>query len=202
VPNAEVKWSHAWAGGIFAALAIECAKRGLAFYLGLVPTYSVLYGAFAAVPILLIWIYMSWVIVLLGAVIAAYLPSLLAGVARPGGSPGWPLQLAVEVLQHLARARSTPAHGLGAQELVAAMRVDRLQLEPVLETLIALDWIGRIAEEPDDADPRHVLLADPAATPLEPLLRELLIPRAEPLRDLWEKGPLAALRLGDVLSNP
>ncbi len=67
---------HAWAGGVFVAAAIELAKRVLAYYLSLVPTYSVLYGAFATVPILLVWIYVAWVIVLLGAVIAAYLPSL------------------------------------------------------------------------------------------------------------------------------
>ncbi|HWT20913.1 MAG TPA: YihY family inner membrane protein, partial [Variovorax sp.] len=97
VPNTNVRWSHAWAGGIFVAAAIEIAKRVLGYYLSLVPTYSVLYGAFATVPILLVWIYVAWVIVLLGAVIAAYLPSLLTGVARRGGRAGWPLQLAMEV---------------------------------------------------------------------------------------------------------
>ncbi|REM68881.1 hypothetical protein DSI38_03620, partial [Mycobacterium tuberculosis] len=56
VPNTNVRWSHAWAGGIFVAAAIEIAKRVLAYYLSLVPTYSVLYGAFATVPILLVWI--------------------------------------------------------------------------------------------------------------------------------------------------
>jgi membrane protein len=43
-----------------------------------------------------------------------------------------------------------------------------------------------------------VLLADPS-TPIEPLLAELMMPRAEPLEDLWQKGPLRSLRLGDVL---
>ena len=198
VPNTHVRWSHAWAGGLFVAAAIEIAKRVLGYYLSLVPTYSVVYGAFATFPILLVWIYVAWVIVLLGAVIAAYLPSLLTGVARRGGTAGWPLQLAMESLQHLARARATPAKGMGAAELVAHMRVDALQLAPVLETLVALDWIAPLAEEPEGRDPRYVLLADPS-TPIEPLLRELMMPRAEPLEDLWQKGPLRTLRLGDVL---
>jgi hypothetical protein len=73
------------AGGLFTAAAMELAKKLLALYLGKVPTYSAVYGTFATVPILLVWIYLVWVIVLLGAVIAAYLPSLLAGVARRGG---------------------------------------------------------------------------------------------------------------------
>ncbi|MGR4867559.1 YihY family inner membrane protein [Variovorax sp. LARHSF232] len=200
VPNTEVKWSHAWAGGLFVAIAIEIAKKLLAFYFGLVPTYSVLYGAFATLPILLVWIYIAWVIVLFGAVIAAYLPSLLSGVARRGGSPGWPLQLALEALQHLAVARDAPqTKGLGAAKLVARMRVDALQLAPVLETLVALDWVGRIAEERADGEPRLVLLVDPETTALEPLLRELMMTRAEPLVALWNKGPLSELSLGDVL---
>ncbi|WP_219220411.1 YihY family inner membrane protein [Variovorax boronicumulans] len=198
VPNTHVRWAHAWAGGLFVAAAIEIAKRVLGYYLSLVPTYSVLYGAFATFPILLVWIYVAWVIVLLGAVIAAYLPSLLTGVARRGGTAGWPMQLAMEVLQHLARAQAEPAKGRGATELVTRMRVDALQLAPVLETLVALDWIAPLAEEPADDDPRYVLLADPA-TPMAPLLEALLIPRAEPLAGLWQQGPLHSLRLGDVL---
>ena len=149
-------------------------------------------------PILLVWIYVAWVIVLLGAVIAAYLPSLLTGVARRGGGAGWPLQLAMEVLQQLARARATPDKGVGAARLVASMRVDALQLVPVLDTLVALDWIAPLAEDGDGGDPRYVLLADPS-TPIEPLLEVLLMPKAEPLEDLWQKGPLRSLRLGDVL---
>jgi membrane protein len=199
VPNTHVKWVHAWAGGFFVAAAIEVAKRALAYYLSLAPTYSVLYGAFAIVPILLIWIYVAWVIVLLGAVITAYLPSLLTGVARRGGMAGWPLQLAVEALQQLAQAKATPLKGLGAAQLVARMRVDALQLAPVLETLVALDWIAPLAEEPANEDPRYVLLADPGRTPLEPLLKELLLPQAPPLDNLWQRGPLRTLLLQDVL---
>ena len=201
VPNTHVKWSHAWTGGFFVAAAIEVAKRVLGWYLAQVPTYSVMYGAFATVPILLVWIYVAWVIVLLGAVIAAYLPSLLTGVARRGGTPGWPMQLAVEVLQHLDRARAQPYKGVGARELVVRMRVDALQLAAVLETLVALDWVGEIAEADDSDDPRYVLLADPDHTPLEALAVALMVPRTPVLENLWEKGPLAALRLRDVLSN-
>jgi hypothetical protein len=112
VPNTPVKWRHAWAGGLFVAVCIELAKKVLAIYLGKVPTYSVVYGTFATLPILLVWIYVAWVIVLLGAVVAAYLPSLLAGVARRGTVPGWTFQLAVEVLQELQRARRHIGKGL------------------------------------------------------------------------------------------
>ena len=71
VPNTRVRWAHAWAGGLFVATAMEIARKLLVVYLAKVPTYSLVYGTFATVPILLVWIYLAWVIVLLGAVITA-----------------------------------------------------------------------------------------------------------------------------------
>jgi membrane protein len=112
VPNTRVKWAHAWSGGIFVSVGFEVAKALLSWYLRSVPTYAAVYGAFATVPILLLWFYIAWVIVLFGAVIAAYLPSLLSGVARRGGTPGWNFQLAFEALQLLADARHQDNKGL------------------------------------------------------------------------------------------
>ncbi|WP_076510766.1 YihY family inner membrane protein [Pseudacidovorax sp. RU35E] len=201
VPNTQVRWAHAWAGGLFVAAAIEVAKRVLAWYLSFVPTYSVLYGAFATAPILLIWIYTAWVIVLLGAVIAAYLPILLAGVARRGGRPGWPMQLGIEALRLLAQARKGPARGMGAQEMAKRLRADVLQLTPVIDTLVSLDWVAPLAEEPQSGDPRYVLLVDPVTTPLAPMVEALLLPRKPVLEPLWERGPLARLMLADALAS-
>ena len=115
VPNTHVKWGHAWTGGLFAAAGIELAKKLLTVYIGMVPTYSAVYGAFATVPILLVWIYVAWVIVLLGAVIAAYLPSLLAGVERRAMVHGWQFQLALEVLQQLHRFPECPQPTAGCR---------------------------------------------------------------------------------------
>ena len=70
VPNTHVRWLHAISGGAFSAIGFELAKYLLGYYIAKVATYRVLYGAaFAAVPILLIWMYLAWVIVLFGAVI-------------------------------------------------------------------------------------------------------------------------------------
>jgi len=199
VPNTYVKWSHAWVGGLFVAAGIEVAKRALSLYLSAVPTYSLVYGAFATLPILLVWIYVSWVIVLMGAVIAAYLPSLLAGVARRGSAHGWYFQLAIEVLQQLQKALSTPRKGLSASQLAERLQVDGLQLEPVLETLVALDWVGQLNESQGEDEARFLLLADPDATPLEPLMQQLLLDKAEAVQGLWQKAGWPELRLRDAL---
>ncbi len=199
VPNTFVKWTHAWAGGLFVAAGIEIAKRVLSLYLAAVPTYSLVYGAFATLPILLVWIYVSWVIVLMGAVIAAYLPSLLAGVARRSSAHGWHFQLAIEVLQQLDKARTTARKGLSASRLAELLWVDVLQLEPVLETLVALDWVGQLKDAEGDAESRYLLLADPDTTLLEPLMQQLLLDKAESVSNLWEKARWPAIRLRDAL---
>ena len=130
-----MRWRHALAGGLFVAVGFELAKRGLAWYVSLVPTYSVVYGAFATVPILLLWIYLGWVIVLLGAVIAAYAPSLQMRVARVPDAPGQRFALAVALLRELPRARAAQRNtACRCAALAAALRIDPLQVEPVLET--------------------------------------------------------------------
>ena len=79
VPACRVELRHAVIGGIVAGIGFEVAKRAFAFYLQQVPTYALIYGAFATIPIFLVWLYVSWVIVLAGAVFTAMLPAYHAG---------------------------------------------------------------------------------------------------------------------------
>jgi len=172
VPNTHVRWGHALAGGVSATLGLELAKRLLTWYVALVPTYSVVYGAFATLPILLLWIYLSWVVVLLGAVVAAYAPSLAMRVVRLPDRPGERFALALGLLRALHMARAEAQGGLSAEALAGALRIDPLQVEPVLDELIALGWCGRLDEE---GAQRHVLLIDAARTPVAPLVDALLL---------------------------
>jgi membrane protein len=73
VPARPVRWSQALAGGVAAALAIEAAKYGFVWYVAQVATYELVYGALAALPVFLVWIYLGWVVVLAGAAICATL---------------------------------------------------------------------------------------------------------------------------------
>jgi len=199
VPHTYVKPAHAWSGGLFAAVGIELARRILAFYLGKVPTYSMIYGAFATLPILLLWIYIAWLIVLWGAVIAAYLPSLTGHERRPGTRPGWRFELALDVLRALHAARSTDAKGLNIEALMHEVHADALQLGPVLENLCTLDWIGRVNETKDESNSRYVLLAEPANMPLAPLVQKLLVVRSSATERFWDRSAIPAATLKDVL---
>jgi membrane protein len=73
VPARTVPFRLALVGGLLAAIAFETAKHGFRFYITQVPTYQVIYGALATLPLFLIWIYLSWVIVLVGAAVTATL---------------------------------------------------------------------------------------------------------------------------------
>jgi membrane protein len=66
VPNCKVPLKAGIAGGLFAAFLFELAKRGFGIFVSSFSSYTLVYGAFAALPVFLIWIYLSWSIILLG----------------------------------------------------------------------------------------------------------------------------------------
>ncbi|MET0383892.1 MAG: YihY family inner membrane protein [Burkholderiaceae bacterium] len=196
VPNAPVAWSHATAGGLFVAVGVEAAKRVLGWYLALVPSYSSVYGAFATVPIFLLWIYLGWLIVLFGAVIAAYAPSLKLRMVRHGSRPGHGFALALDIVRRLQRTREAGGHGLTGVDLAAALRIDPLQIESALASLTALDWVGRL----DETGPsRYVLLCDPAHTPLTPLVDLMLLAPIDALAGARALMQVDRIRLAEVL---
>lgn len=69
VPNCHVPWKLGVVGAAVSALLMECAKAGFALFVHMSPSYEVVYGAFAAVPMFLLWMYISWMILLGGSVL-------------------------------------------------------------------------------------------------------------------------------------
>ncbi|MBU3693913.1 MAG: YihY family inner membrane protein, partial [Rhodocyclaceae bacterium] len=73
VPNRAVERPHALAGGVVAGVGFELTRLGFAAYVKLFPTFKLVYGAFASLPLFLVSLYLTWWVVLLGAVVAAEL---------------------------------------------------------------------------------------------------------------------------------
>lgn len=73
VPNKPIKFRDALAGGVTAALLFEMTKRGFTWYVSNFHSYEVIYGALSSIPIFLIWVYVSWLVVLVGAEVTAVL---------------------------------------------------------------------------------------------------------------------------------
>jgi membrane protein len=71
IPNTRVAWRHAALGGVVAAVLFDILRRMAVLLIGLLPGYQIIYGAFAAVPLFLLWIEAGWAIVLWGAHLSA-----------------------------------------------------------------------------------------------------------------------------------
>lgn len=75
VPNRRIVPWHAACGGLLAAFGFSLMQRLFGLYVAKLPTYTLIYGAFAAIPIFLLWLYLSWAVILIGALVVAELPS-------------------------------------------------------------------------------------------------------------------------------
>jgi membrane protein len=105
-----VRLSDAFTGGLVAGALFEVAKRGFGLYVTHIGGYNAIYGAFATLPMFLVWVYLSWLVVLCGAVLVAVMPQVRAsstpaeasGMTLPAGdsadaSPGAPSGAAVQI---------------------------------------------------------------------------------------------------------
>ncbi len=73
VPNRSVERIHALIGGVVAGVGFEVTRLGFAAYVKMFPTFKLVYGAFASLPLFLMSLYLTWWVVMLGAVVAAEL---------------------------------------------------------------------------------------------------------------------------------
>ncbi|OAI50608.1 hypothetical protein AYO46_09835 [Betaproteobacteria bacterium SCGC AG-212-J23] len=140
VPARRVEVRHALAGGIVAGIGFEVAKRAFALYLQQVPTYALIYGAFATIPIFLVWLYVSWVVVLAGAVFTAMLP---AYHAKPEArmKPGERLSEALRALSVLAHAHDE-GRVVPLRRLARDLRAQPYRLEEVLARAADRGWVA------------------------------------------------------------
>ncbi len=105
VPNRLVFWKDAAAGGIFAGIAFEIAIRAFAFFIVNFSTYERIYGALAAFPIFMMWIYISCLIMLLGGMVAALLPEIRNGRWNATPAVGSQFSDAIKIIGVLYRSQ-------------------------------------------------------------------------------------------------
>ena len=201
LPNTRVEWRHALTGGIAVALGLELAKKGLAVYLAQMPSYSAIYGAFAAVPILLVWIYVAWVVVLLGAVITASLPEIGRQSKRIADGPGWSFRLALEILSQLSVARKSSPQGLRLSEMAEALHIEHRHAQQVLNALHDLKWIGKLEQSNSRLESAWVLLVDLQEVSLAPLMDSLCLHQTENTALLWQQMHLPTIKVAEVIKT-
>jgi membrane protein len=167
VPSRRVETADALIAGVAAGLMLEGMKGLFAAYLKQIPTYKLVYGAFASFPIFLTWLYVSWLIVLIGAELAAALPYLRSGGVRLRRGLGTALFDALHLLRLLREAHRTGAVPT-TSELRQATRMPWEECEGMLFRLADAGWIVSAAGD------RWVLARDLADVTLADLYREFV----------------------------
>jgi membrane protein len=145
VPNRYVPRTHALIGALVAALVFEAMNRAFGYYVSHFPTYKLVYGAFASVPIFLMWIYLSWLAILLGAVVSASLSHWRTPMVKHL-LPAAQLLDALRVLRAMTEGlRDGRVHTL--PELSRSLRLAYDTLEEILGKLAGAGMVGRTTGE-------------------------------------------------------
>lgn len=170
VPCRHVPAQHALIGGLFAAVLFETMKHFFGIYIALVPAYNLVYGAFAAIPIFLLWIFLSWMVILLGA-------EVTAALAYWKGSSWRRLGLAEAHLHDglLVMRAFILAHGAGRVLTLAGLKelpiaIDRL--EDILDLLLSQG----IIERPPGMQARYRLLKTSDTLSIADIYRLFVLP--------------------------
>jgi membrane protein len=186
IPNRPVRLRDAAVGAAVAAVLFEISKAGFALYIAWFPLYETVYGAVSLIPIFLIWLYLAWSVVLLGAVVAATLPdwrtARLTGKRSPGMRPAQRVALAVGLLRELHRARGS-GREVSRRRLLDALPVSGPMIDDLLDALRRHRYVVRTSAD------RWVLSRDLSAVTLYDLAAAL----GATLRE-QEDRPVGAIR--------
>jgi len=149
VPNCHVPLRYAAIGGVSAAVLFETVKFAFGYYVKTVPTYEAIYGALAVLPIFLIWIYLSWVVVLLGAQLTYSLSTFRSMSRHDVPERDWDLIDVCLVLGHMWRVQRE-GRGLTLDELGECE--SELPMEHIIEILDNLQGHHWVMEREAEGD--------------------------------------------------
>ena len=134
VPNRRVQVKDALIGAGAAAILFGLLRYGFAAFVASMTSYQAVYGAVAAVPVFLVWVYLNWIVIMSGAVVTASLPDWRYSNAGRSDKPLDRLALAMEVIAKLATAQSAGA-AIPARVLARTLGAPDVVLSRVLESL-------------------------------------------------------------------
>lgn len=186
VPHRKVQWRDAAVGAVIAALLGELMRAGFAWYIR-TGTIAGIYGAFAVLPLFLVWIYLSWLVILFGAAIAATAPLLRAARFADAARPGNDFITAVALLHVLLNARRRGDDGGRLPLRVLAYAV-RTAPEDAEQILIALEKLGYVAPLAGLHAGSWLLACDPARTSLVAAFGRFAVDPANSLATRDSKG--------------
>ena len=194
VPNRTVAWRDALIGGFIAAILAEIFKHSFGEFVSRGTTGSI-YGAFAVLPLFLIWIYLSWYVVLFGAAITATLPRLRATRFSDELLAGNQFITAVALLKALLQAKQDKAPAVPPAELARQIRMSIDETEQLLEALEKLGYVRRLAVPRAGRRNEHdwMLICDENAMTLKPVFEHFAVDPANSLMNTDALG-LRALR--------
>ena len=110
------------------------------------PTYKLVYGAFASVPIFLLWIYLSWVVVLFGAMsLRQWCPNGGSAPAQVDAVPGMQFLDALQILRVLWEAHAHGRDAVTVMHLHGVVKLPLDRIEAILDAMSAARWTGRVA---------------------------------------------------------
>jgi membrane protein len=145
VPNRFVDWRDAVWGALVAALAFEVAKRLFAVFIRQFPTYAIIYGALAALPLFLLWLYLSWMITLVGALLASALPVVKYERWWCEPVPGGAFVDAMAILKVLhGQAHVSDSALVPCAAIRAHTRIGYEEMTTLLEQMLAEGWVARL----------------------------------------------------------
>jgi membrane protein len=165
IPNTRVHVKPAVIGGVFAGVLWAGSGNLFTGFVVSVSRMEGIYSGFAIVLVAMIWLHLSWLILLLGAQLAFYLQNpeyLRLGKRTESMSNGLRERLALSTMLLVGHDFDKPGHGWRTESLAAKMRIQRHLLEPVIASLMHADLLTRTADHRlmPARDPRRIALAE------------------------------------------
>lgn len=173
IPNCFVAWRHAIIGGTIVSLVGLVIKWAFSFYLASGPLKSI-YGAFTAIPVVLLWIFLAWILFLSGAAIAATLPMLMSGRFTDTHRQGNDFLTGIAILAILMRSLESSVRCMSIKEICRAVDTYPECAIGILMRLSEIGYVGQFGSEDGDKQSWGLIVSPKEAT-LYPVIGALLI---------------------------